>query len=251
MDIKIIVGLFTGVSFMIPPSCQPSTDYYQQVITDGVCKEEEYTSECTDYLRGFIPFDASWDHATELQKNIIIKAYYAALFAPFGKISSMGDGTELQKGHLYALGQDGPVKDDNRNRVIFNRLMNTIKTLSYDESSREDLQLARYDFIPGDRVIVNSYFFQASTADEWFMHLSILLHETEHARGTAHIPCLWESKDTWCDIDVSGAYGFESVILSMMLKAETPPSSQFFLTESMRERIYHTIVMKLSHVIQK
>jgi hypothetical protein len=251
MDIKIIIGLFTGISFMIPNSCEPPVDYYQQAITDGVCQKEEYSSECTDYLRSLIPFDSSWDQATEIQKNTIAKAYYAALFAPFGDVSTMAEGTALQKGHLYDLGQDGPARDNNRNRVIFNRLMNTIKTLSYDNSYREDLQLARYEFVPGEHVVVNSYFFEFTSADEWFMHLSILLHETEHARGTAHIPCLWESKDTWCDIDVSGAYGFESVILSMMLKAETPPSSQFFLTESMRERIYHTMVMKLSHVIQK
>jgi len=251
MDIKIIIGLFTGISFMIPPSCQPPADYYQQVMTDGVCQKEEYTSECTDYLRAMIPFDSSWEQATETQKNTIARAYYAALFAPFGNIDTMADGTALQKGHLYALGQDGPARDDNRNRVVFNRLMNTIQTLSYDNSYREDLQLARYDFVPGNRVIVNSYFFEFADADAWFVHLSTLLHETEHARGTAHVPCLWATEDTWCDMDVSGAYGFEAVVLSMMLKADTDPSNQFFLTAENKDRIYHIMIMKLSHVIER
>lgn len=251
MDIKIIIGLFTGISFMIPPSCEPPVDYYQQAITDGVCQKEEYSSECTDYLRSLIPFDSSWDQATETQKNIIVKAYYAALFVPFGDVSTMAEGTALQKGHLYDLGQDGPARDNNRNRVVFNRLMNTIKTLSYDNRDREDLQVARYEFVPGEHVVVNSYFFEASDPDEWFIHLAILLHETEHARGTAHVPCLWASGDTWCDMDVSGAYGLEAVVLSMMLKADTDPSNQFFLTAENRERIYRTIVMKLSHVIER
>ena len=52
-------------------------------------------------------------------------------------------------------------------------------------------------------------------------------------------------------MDVSGAYGFEAVVLSMMLKADTDPSNQFFLTAENKDRIYHIMIMKLSHVIER
>lgn len=246
MDIKILIAAFTGIYVSIPQSCHAPVDYYDRVMEDGVCNKDEYTPECTDYLEKLIPFDFSWNCASPTEKNTVIRAYYSALFAPMGQIDRMLDGTYLPKEHIHALG----LGTDNPNKIIFNRIMNIIDHVSYDGRTRDDTQLARYDFHGG--MTINAYFLKHLKLDHWFLHLSTILHETQHSLPSVHILCPIGHPYEWCDLDRNGAYGFEAAALSSIFRGsaeKNDPGSSFYLTKDDREILWSVFEQKSNHIL--
>lgn len=225
---------------LIASGCRPGNhDYYAEimpacdyVVPDAGSRQmadPTYTSltpECKAALEEILPFDSSFDDASESFKDHVTEAFqflaaYPMAMPPEGKVLGIRPD---EAGSIPLSLSTILMESDDWNRNAFNYVMNRIDTISY--GGMDTHAAAKYQTtLEGRFLKIYDGFFPVSPVGALRSPLAIrattLIHEARHGDDVRHFLCKSDDPDIdgrWdCDWDLSGAYGVDLGYLELLI----------------------------------
>lgn len=261
---KMVLGCilwgFWGCADQDSVLARDGTDFYSQWVE--ICREpgpqgEKVSPACQAAMQS-LPLGQSLRGAPSSFRDALYEVFWNALYVPLALPENgymWGDQQGVTPLRFVCFFHPerfpdvcpGSHQAMNLNQLLVNFIVNQTDGFEYVDAKGI---YGEYALRGTQRVVLLAPSFWDNKKMNWQKRFAVLAHEALHGTGSGHVNC--ELGVGSCDLAFNGAYGFESVVVTMMLYGDWQVYKQNqtgFFTEAELLSLGRFLCNRISHVI--